>query len=152
MSDLSRAALPFLLLYAALYAGFGVQSPYLPAWLGSRGMGAEAIALMLAAGTAVRIAAGPAAGRIADALAAPRGIFAGCAMAAALLALGYERAGGFWPLLAIAILQAAMLAPLAPLSDSLVLAAALPRGARSEEHTSELQSPVHLVCRLLLEK
>src|SRR5690348_17692686 len=26
------------------------------------------------------------------------------------------------------------------------------RLARSEEHTSELQSPVHLVCRLLLEK
>src|SRR5438552_7492770 len=26
------------------------------------------------------------------------------------------------------------------------------RGARSEEHTSELQSPDHLVCRLLLEK
>src|SRR5690348_7971916 len=25
-------------------------------------------------------------------------------------------------------------------------------GVRSEEHTSELQSPVHLVCRLLLEK
>src|SRR4051794_41633695 len=33
--------------------------------------------------------------------------------------------------------------------------AALAAGAtilRSEEHTSELQSPVHLVCRLLLEK
>src|SRR5690348_17395090 len=26
------------------------------------------------------------------------------------------------------------------------------RSTRSEEHTSELQSPVHLVCRLLLEK
>src|SRR4051794_41552810 len=26
------------------------------------------------------------------------------------------------------------------------------RARRSEEHTSELQSPVHLVCRLLLEK
>src|SRR5690348_17950060 len=26
------------------------------------------------------------------------------------------------------------------------------RTPRSEEHTSELQSPVHLVCRLLLEK
>src|SRR6266487_2594523 len=26
------------------------------------------------------------------------------------------------------------------------------RSCRSEEHTSELQSPVHLVCRLLLEK
>src|SRR3989449_10251142 len=35
------------------------------------------------------------------------------------------------------------------------LAARLPRGAwhtRSEEHTSELQSRLHLVCRLLLEK
>src|SRR5713226_6090851 len=27
-----------------------------------------------------------------------------------------------------------------------------PMATRSEEHTSELQSPVHLVCRLLLEK
>src|SRR5690348_18144786 len=27
-----------------------------------------------------------------------------------------------------------------------------PPDMRSEEHTSELQSPVHLVCRLLLEK
>src|SRR4051794_41248949 len=27
-----------------------------------------------------------------------------------------------------------------------------PEPIRSEEHTSELQSPVHLVCRLLLEK
>src|SRR2546422_3825128 len=32
-----------------------------------------------------------------------------------------------------------------------VYAPALP-GARSEEHTSELQSRLHLVCRLLLEK
>src|SRR5258708_16475884 len=29
---------------------------------------------------------------------------------------------------------------------------AAPRSLRSEEHTSELQSPDHLVCRLLLEK
>src|SRR3989454_5860235 len=28
----------------------------------------------------------------------------------------------------------------------------IPFGARSEEHTSELQSPCNLVCRLLLEK
>src|SRR5690348_18219260 len=31
-------------------------------------------------------------------------------------------------------------------------ATAVPQHSRSEEHTSELQSPVHLVCRLLLEK
>src|SRR5690348_18114537 len=33
-----------------------------------------------------------------------------------------------------------------------VAAADLVTVKRSEEHTSELQSPVHLVCRLLLEK
>src|SRR5256885_7348511 len=32
------------------------------------------------------------------------------------------------------------------------LAASRPLDARSEEHTSELQSPCNLVCRLLLEK
>src|SRR5258708_29383637 len=33
-----------------------------------------------------------------------------------------------------------------------VTAKPVPAGQRSEEHTSELQSPDHLVCRLLLEK
>src|SRR2546422_3443626 len=43
----------------------------------------------------------------------------------------------------------------APISDSafyLPVAGSNPRGERSEEHTSELQSRLHLVCRLLLEK
>src|SRR5690348_17897960 len=35
---------------------------------------------------------------------------------------------------------------------AVMVGAAPRRAARSEEHTSELQSPVHLVCRLLLEK
>src|SRR5690348_17689886 len=39
------------------------------------------------------------------------------------------------------------------LHDDVVDESDLRRGRkRSEEHTSELQSPVHLVCRLLLEK
>src|SRR5205807_10059599 len=36
--------------------------------------------------------------------------------------------------------------------DTLALILAGGRGSRSEEHTSELQSPCNLVCRLLLEK
>src|SRR5947208_2661901 len=38
------------------------------------------------------------------------------------------------------------------LHDALVSPAVLALVSRSEEHTSELQSPDHLVCRLLLEK
>src|SRR5690348_17943011 len=37
-------------------------------------------------------------------------------------------------------------------NPSLTIQALACRIGRSEEHTSELQSPVHLVCRLLLEK
>src|SRR2546422_8052023 len=37
-------------------------------------------------------------------------------------------------------------------SDGAHVAAPDPDGRRSEEHTSELQSRLHLVCRLLLEK
>src|SRR5947208_10818767 len=41
--------------------------------------------------------------------------------------------------------------PITPEYVTQVIAAERP-DARSEEHTSELQSPDHLVCRLLLEK
>src|SRR5205809_6232894 len=37
-------------------------------------------------------------------------------------------------------------------TDSRYYARLTPKGSRSEEHTSELQSRLHLVCRLLLEK
>src|SRR5947208_7598328 len=40
----------------------------------------------------------------------------------------------------------------APAMISVSSTVATPRKMRSEEHTSELQSPDHLVCRLLLEK
>src|SRR5574337_1879467 len=38
------------------------------------------------------------------------------------------------------------------INDAEPVAISEPREARSEEHTSELQSPLNLVCRLLLEK
>src|SRR5438876_3172686 len=41
---------------------------------------------------------------------------------------------------------------IATLALSIVLQTMIINWERSEEHTSELQSPVHLVCRLLLEK
>jgi PPP family 3-phenylpropionic acid transporter len=116
----------FLALYGALYAAFGVQSPYLPSLLDSHGLASEAIALVLAAGTAIRLAAGPAAGRLADRLDAPKAVLIVCSAAAGLIALGYLPAQGLWPLLIVGVIHSAALAPLAPLSDTLALGSAVP--------------------------
>ncbi|MGC1890565.1 MAG: hypothetical protein WA709_31545, partial [Stellaceae bacterium] len=43
----------------------GVQSPYLPSLLELRNLTPEALATLLAAGPAIRLVAGPAAGRLA---------------------------------------------------------------------------------------
>src|SRR3954453_12067791 len=108
-----RTLFAYFLLFAALYAGFGVQSPYLPRLLQENGLRAETIGVVLAAGTAIRLAAGPIAGSIADRLDAPTLVFAGCAAGAALTSLGYLAASGFWPIFAVTLLQASALAPLA---------------------------------------
>src|SRR5258708_25085012 len=42
--------------------------------------------------------------------------------------------------------------PVGSTRELIALAKSRPGNQRSEEHTSELQSPDHLVCRLLLEK
>lgn len=120
------ALLSFLVLFAALYAGFGAQSPYLPALLQDRGLASQAIGAVLAGGTAIRLLSAPVAGRVADSLGATKPVFAGCAAAAALAGIGFLPAGGLWFLLAVALCQAAVLAPLAPLADTLALGTAAP--------------------------
>src|SRR5207245_1904251 len=127
---LSMAALVrFSVLFTVLYAAFGVQSPYLPALLSTRGLPPEQIGLVLAAATLVKLLTGPAIGRLADMLAARKAVFGVCALIAAVLAVGYLQAEGLGALLVIATLQGAVLAPLAPLADALALASAGPRRA-----------------------
>ena len=97
----------FLCLYGALYAGFGVLSPYLPTLLESRNLGPEAIALVLGAGTAIRLIAGPVAGRLADILDVPKAFLAACSVAAAVIALGYLQGTGLLLLFVVSVLQSA---------------------------------------------
>src|ERR1700751_5309094 len=119
----------FLSLYAALYGGFGVQSPYLPILLDSRHLSSETIGLALAAGTAMRLTAAPAIARLADRFDAPRAILALCSAAAGLIGLGYLPAQGAWALIALGVVHTAALAPLPPLSDTLALGTAAPTGS-----------------------
>jgi MFS transporter, PPP family, 3-phenylpropionic acid transporter len=125
--DLRPTALPrFMLLYAAMYAAFGVASPFLPAFVSMRGLSAEELGLVLSAGTAVRLLTAPLAGRIGDVLQGRRVVLVVCTALAASVTLGYLPAHGLWPLLALSLGHAAALGPVTILADALALGAASP--------------------------
>ena len=125
--SLRSTALPrFVLLYAAMYAAFGVASPFLPAFVSARGLPPEQLGLVLAAGTAVRLLSAPLAGRIGDLIQALRVVLVVCTALAAVVTLGYMPAQGFWIFLALSLLHAAALAPITILADALALGSASP--------------------------
>ena len=113
----------FVFLQGSLYAAYGTVSPFLPSLLGERGLDPSEIGIVLAAGTLMRLVAGPLAGRIADRLDATRAVLAAGAAAAGFLAFATLLGHGFPALLFIGLAQAAALAALAPLADALTLAA-----------------------------
>jgi PPP family 3-phenylpropionic acid transporter len=121
----SATALPrFVVLYAAMYAAYGVASPFLPSFLGSRGLSAQEVGLVLGAATALRFVAAPLASRIGDRLRALRVVLALSIALGACATLGYLSARAFWAVAAVALLQAAALAPMTGLADALALGAA----------------------------
>jgi PPP family 3-phenylpropionic acid transporter len=121
-------ALPrFVIFYALLYAAFGAVSPFLPAFLSERGVAPHELGLLLAASTAVRLISGPVAGRLADLFQALRIVLCICTAGAAIVALCYLPAHGFWLLLLINLAHTAMIAPLPDVADALALRAAARR-------------------------
>jgi len=114
----------FLAVYALLYAAFGVQSPFLPALLAERGLRPDEIGVVLAASTAVRVLAGPALAHAADRWRRHGLSLCACATAAAMAGVGYLTMPGFRGLLTVALVHAAALAPIVPVSDALATTAA----------------------------
>jgi PPP family 3-phenylpropionic acid transporter len=121
----------FVVLYALLYAGFGVSSPFMPRFFESRGFSPERIGLLFGLGTAVRLLSGPVAGRIADMSGAVRAVLALSIVSGSCVAMGLVRADPVSSLLGIGMLHAAVLAPTTTLADALCVSAAT-RGARFE--------------------
>ena len=109
----------FLSTYALLYGAFGVQSPFVPALLGERGLPTEDIGLVLAAAMAVRVLVGPLVSHAADRLRRHTLILCGCALFAALATIAFLSARNLAGLLCVALLHAAMLGPIAPITDAL---------------------------------
>ena len=111
----------FLAFYGALFAAFGVASPFLPGLLQQDGLGPGQLGVVLAAGTAVRLMSGPLGGRVADWTGRAPLVLTGFALASAAVALGYAPARGIMALLIVGVAHASVLAPLTPVADALAL-------------------------------
>jgi len=121
----------FVLLQGSLYAAYGTESPFLPSFLGERGLAPGEIGFVLAVGTLMRLVAGPVAGHLADRYDATRAMLGIAAAASGLISFAYLAGYGFWLLLAVSVLHASAIAALAPLADALALAAAEREGTFS---------------------
>src|SRR4051794_38189393 len=109
----------FVVLYAAIFAAYGVASPFLPAFLRAQGIGAEELGVLLGSATAIKLLSAPVAGRVGDAVHSLRTVLAVCIGGGAAATLGFLGSTGFWALLGLALLQAAALAPMTVLADAL---------------------------------
>ena len=118
----------FMLLFAVLYAAFGVASPFMPALMESRGLTPEQIGLLFGCATAARLVSAPLAGRFADAITALRLTLAMFCVGTALTTLGYLAASGFWPLFGVGLLHAVALAPTTNVADAIAVSAARRHG------------------------
>jgi PPP family 3-phenylpropionic acid transporter len=114
----------FLLLYGAMFAAFGVASPFLPALLHERGLGPSEIGAVLAAGTAIRLITGPTISRLADRFGTHKQTLAVLLAIAAVIAFGYDLPAAFAVFLLVSVAHASTLAPIVPIADAMTLAAA----------------------------
>ncbi|NOJ48823.1 MFS transporter [Bradyrhizobium archetypum] len=124
-----RGPIAYIALYAALYAAFGVASPFWPKYFETRALNPEQIGVILATALLVRLVAGPLVGTLADFLQSLRLVLAACATLAAASAAALLWADGFWLLLLVASVQAAALAPTTSIADALSVNASRPQMA-----------------------
>jgi MFS transporter, PPP family, 3-phenylpropionic acid transporter len=109
--------------YAANFLVTGIQLPFWPVWLASRGLTAREIGVLLAAAIWVKVLATPTIGALADKTGA-RSVLMGALAAAALAAYaGLLSGGSFWLLIVLNLVALTAQSSLMPLGDTITLAA-----------------------------
>jgi PPP family 3-phenylpropionic acid transporter len=118
-----RPAMRLSAFYAATFLVTGIQLPFWPAWLASRGLAARDIGVLLAAAIWVKVLAAPAIGALAD-KAGARALMGTLAAVALAAYLGLLPAGSFWLLISLNLVALTAQSALMPLGDTITLAAA----------------------------
>ena len=107
--------------YAAFFAVVGIQMPFWPVWLESRGFGATEISILLAVGTAGRIAVSPLIANLTDRLGERRRPMIILILGALAVFCLFLLTGGFSSVLVVTIGFIVFWAPVMPVGETLVL-------------------------------
>ncbi len=114
--------------YAATFLVTGIQLPFWPVWLASRGLTAREIGVLLAAAIWVKVLVTPAIGALADQTGG-RSVLMGALAAAAIAAYaGLLSAGSLWLLILLNLVALTAQSALMPLGDTITLAAVRSEG------------------------
>jgi PPP family 3-phenylpropionic acid transporter len=109
------------LFYTAYFLVIGIQLPFWPLWLESRGLTAAEIGLVLSVSLWVRIVTIPVAGVVVDRTGNRRGALIVLSASSLAASLMYPPIGGFWPILLVTVLVSACFSPVMNLGDNLTL-------------------------------
>jgi PPP family 3-phenylpropionic acid transporter len=123
-----RPAMRLSAFYTAIFSVTGIQLPFWPVWLTSRGLTAREIGILLAAAIWVKVLATPAIGAIADKTGRPQLLMAALALAALAAYAGLLPAAGWWPLILLNLVALTAQSALMPLGDAITLAAVRSQG------------------------
>lgn len=107
----------FSMSYALLMMGSGVQLPFLPLWLVTKGIDVSGVAFIIAGMMAVRVVGAPLFAWAADLMGSRRLIIRLCAVGAFVAYAAMASLDGFWPIASAALLAGFLFAPVFPLSE-----------------------------------
>lgn len=110
--------------YASLCLFSGVQLPFFPVWLKSKGLGPQEISFIIAATMFLRIAAGPIFAFIADRLDDRRRVVIALAWASLIAVCLYVVSSGFWQIFLVTLVLMALWPSITPLIETIAMKAA----------------------------
>jgi PPP family 3-phenylpropionic acid transporter len=117
-------ALRLSLLYAAFFGVVGVQQPFWPVWLESRGLGAADIGFVLALSIGIKVVSTPLVAHLADRSGERKRLMVLMAMVSAGSFALFALTGTFWPIVAVSLVYFAAWPPTVTLAESVTLQAA----------------------------
>jgi MFS transporter, PPP family, 3-phenylpropionic acid transporter len=109
------------LLYAAFFVVIGIQLPFWPMWLASRGLGPTEIGTIISVGVVVKILGNPLFAHMADRRGERRRLMVALAAGALGFFALFFLTSGFWSILAVTVAYLAVWSAIMPLGESLTM-------------------------------